>query len=264
VASSFYYPMMMAPISITDDEDIINKKMNLVARFLETYHVFRKINYKSITYSGIRYSLFSIIKEIRNKNPEELATIFKEKTLNLEQQLDGIDNFGLETNNKRYVHFLLARITSHIEQKSDMGNSFENYVSKDIEKPFEIEHLWANKMEYHSDEFTDKQEFEEWRNSFGALILVPAGFNQSYNADKYEEKLPHYYSQNLLARSLNSQCYEKNPSFTQYVEKSGLQFKDHIQFKKQDVTTRQSLYQKICEEIWDVSGYDDIVNSNTN
>lgn len=261
VASSFYYPMLISPISINDDEQTINKKMNLVARFLEIFHVFRKINYRTTSYSAIRYTIFSIIMEIRNKSLEELVTILKEKTANLDENLDGIQNYGLASQNKKIIHYLLARITNHIELKSLMESSFENYVSKDIEKPYEIEHLWANKIEYHSNEFTDKQEFDDWRNSFGALILVPAGFNQSYNADKYEEKLPHYLSQNLLARSLNSQCYEKNPSFSTYVEKSGLLFKSHTQFKKQDITTRQSLYQKICEEIWNVNGYDEIANS---
>ena len=136
-----------------------------------------------------------------------------------------------------------------------MVSSFENYVSKDIEKPYEIEHLWADKIEYHSDEFTDKQDFDDWRNSFGALILVPSGFNQSYNADKYEEKLSHYYSQNLLAGSLNPQCYDKNPSFNQYVKDSQLPFKSHNCFKKQDIIERLDLYQKICEEIWSIDGF---------
>lgn len=261
VAESFYYPMLMAPISRTDKIDVINKKIDMVAKFLEIFHVFRKINYRTTSYSSIRYTIFSIIKEIRNKNLEEIASILKEKTANLEETLDGMQEYGLETQNKRYVHYLLARITAHIERNSGMQSSFETYLSKEIEKPFEIEHLWANKMEYHADEFTDKQEFDDWRNSFGALILVPEGFNQSYNADKYESKLPHYYSQNLLARSLNPQCYEKNPSFLQYVEKSKLHFKAHTQFKKQDVLDRQNLYQKICEEIWNVNGYDEIANS---
>jgi uncharacterized protein with ParB-like and HNH nuclease domain len=260
VASSFYYPMLISPISINDDEETINKKMNLVARFLEIFHVFRKINYRTTSYSAIRYTIFSIIMEIRNKSLEELVIILKEKTSNLDENLDGIQNYGLASQNKKIVHYLLARITNHIEIKSAMESSFENYISKDIEKPYEIEHLWANKIEYHSDEFTDNQEFDNWRNSLGALILVPSGFNQSYNAEKYEIKLPHYLSQNLLARSLNSQCYEKNPSFSQYVEKSGLQFKSHTQFKKEDITTRQSLYQKICEEIWNISGFDEIAS----
>ncbi|MDE1818714.1 MAG: hypothetical protein KGI19_08945 [Thaumarchaeota archaeon] len=32
-------------------------------------------------------------------------------------------------------------------------------------------------------------------------------------------------------------------------------------FKKQDILERQKLYQKICEEIWDLKGFNEIVNS---
>ena len=255
VASSFYYPMLISPISINDDEQTIHKKMNLVARYLEIFHVFRKINYRTTSYSAIRYTIFGIIMEIRNKNLEELVIILKEKTENLDENLDGIQKYELASQNKKIVHYLLARITNHIELKSSMVSSFENYVSKDIEKPYEIEHLWADKIEYHSDEFTDKQDFDDWRNSFGALILVPSGFNQSYNADKYEQKLSHYYSQNLLAGSLNPQCYDKNPSFNQYMKDSQLPFKSHNCFKKQDIIERLDLYQKICEEIWNIDGF---------
>jgi hypothetical protein len=35
---------------------------------------------------------------------------------------------------------------------------------------------------------------------------LPKPFNDSYGALPYEEKLPHYYAQNLLARSLHPQC----------------------------------------------------------
>lgn len=259
VAESFYYPMLMASIAREDDVETINKKMNAVARFLETFHVFRKVNYRTTSYSAIRYTIFSIIKEIRNKSLSEIATILKEKTESLGENLDGVQEYGLETQNKRYVHYLLARITNFIEEKSGMDSSFASYISKEIEKPYEIEHIWANKLEYHSDEFSDKQEFEDWRNSLGALILVPRGFNQSYNDDKYEAKLPHYYSQNLLARSLNSQCYEKNPTFVQFVEESKLPFKSHPQFKKQDITDRQDLYTKICKQIWNTNFYGELI-----
>ena len=268
VAESFYYPMLMASILKDDDKETINKKMNIVARFLETFHIFRKVNFKAIAQSSIRYTIYITIKEIRNKPLSEIAFILKEKTEkpienlneNFKENLDGIQKYKLNQN-KRYVRYLLARITHHIEQKSYMENFFASYLSDDIERPFEIEHIWANKMEYHSDEFSDKQDFDDCRNKLGALILIPRGFNQSYSDDKYEDKLTHYNSQNLLARSLNPQCYEKNPAFRDYIESSKLPFKFYLQFKKQDIIERQDLYTKICKEIWDTSYYDEIINN---
>ena len=131
---------------------------------------------------------------------------------------------------------------------------------KDIEEPFEIEHIWANKFEEHDDEFTQNLEFDDFRNMVGALMLIPGKFNKSYGALPYEKKLPHYYGHNMLAQTLSHQCYENNPSFINYIKESKLPFRPHEHFKKSDLLERQKLYQKICEEIWDIRGFDEIVN----
>ena len=64
-------------------------------------------------------------------------------------------------------------------------------------------------------------------------------------------KLPHYNTQNLLARSLHPLCYEHNPGFLRFVQESGLPFKPYVQFKKADIEERCVLYRKLAERIWD-------------
>ena len=257
---SFYFPLIMSPIKVDDDEKTIQKKITIVSRFLETFTVYRLVNNRTLSYSSIRYTMFSMIKEIRDKSVPDLAEILKSKINDFEENLEGVMDFGLHQQNKRRVRFLLARITSHIERKCGTQNNFEDYVSRDISKPFEIEHVWANKFEEHRDEFGQERDFEDFRNRIGALILLPKGFNQSYGDMPYEEKLPHYYGQNMLAKTLSPQCYDNNPSFTDYVRTSKLPFRAHEHFKKSDLLERQRLYQKICEEIWDLNGFDEIVN----
>ena len=46
----------------------------------------------------------------------------------------------------------------------------------------------------------------------GDLLLLPKSFNSSYNDKPYDVKLPHYFGQNLLAKSLNPQAYSHNPA----------------------------------------------------
>ena len=258
---SYYYPLIMAPIEIDDSDDEVQKKIVLVSKFLEMYIVIRSVNRKTLASSSIRYTMFNLIKEIRNKSVHELSELFKKKIREFEVNMDGFSEFILHQQNKKFVHFLLARITNYIEKQSGLETSFENYSSREISKPFEIEHIWSNKFEEHKDEFDQNKEFDDWRNSLGALILLPSGFNQSFNDDKYETKLPHYNSQNLLARTLNPQCYEKNPVFLKFKKESKLPFKSHSKFKKQDILERQTLYQKICEKIWNLEEFDKIVNS---
>ncbi len=259
LASSIYHPLLIAPISIEDDEKIIDKKLALVSKYLEMFVVFRSVNYKNYAHSSIRYTMYNLVKEIRGKNVKELLTILKKQVFKFEQNLDGFGHLGMHGQNRRFIHFLLAKITTHIEKRSGVSSKFEDYISRELEKPFQVEHVWADKFEEHKDEFDQKNDFEEYRNKVGALLLLPKGPNQSYGDLPYEAKLPHYFGQNLLAKTLNSQCYKKNPSFLTYKDESKLPFKPHPNFKKKDVVERQNLYQQILEQIYTLDEFDKIV-----
>ena len=56
--------------------------------------------------------------------------------------------------------------------------------------------------------------------------------------------------ENLLVRSLCALTYQNNPNFTNWAKSRNLKFVPHPDFKKADILLRQSLYQKICEDIW--------------
>jgi len=260
LAPSLYYPLYLAPLNLEDDDKTIDKKIQLVSRYLEAFSVQRKINKHSITHSTVRNRMYLLVKEIRNKSVDELVEIFKK--LLQKQRNDESDNFldyMLEKGNKSFVKFLLARITSHIEEKSRIDTSFEKYVKRGkSSKSYEIEHIWADKFEEHKDEFSSKTEFDEYRNGLGGLILIPNGFNQSYGALPYEKKLEHYFGQNLLAQTLYSKCYENNPTFQNYIKESNLPFKSYEKFTRKSNDERHELYKKICEEIWAIENFGEL------
>ncbi|RZN65486.1 MAG: DUF262 domain-containing protein [Candidatus Methanoliparum thermophilum] len=260
LAPSIFYPLLMAPITLQDNPETIKKKFSLVAMYLEMFTVFRSVNYKNYSQSSIRYTMYTLVKEIRNKDVNDLAQILKQKAEQIDQKLDGVKNLRMHGQNKRFIKFLLARITSHIEEKSGISNEFKKYINQ----PFQIEHIWADKFEDYRDEFEQKDEFENYRNKIGALLLLPEEFNQSYGALPYEQKLPHYFGQNLLAKTLTPRCYEHNPKFITYKEDSGLPFKTHEHFKKKDIDERQELYQKILEEIYNLKVFDEITQRGKN
>lgn len=255
LAPSIFYTLLMSPIILQDSQEITKKKLAIVSRFLEMFVVFRFVNYKSCAHSTIRYTMYSLVKEIRNKNVDELSEILKQKINEISEKLDGIKEFGMHAQNKRVVRFLLARMTSYIEERCRFSNRFEEYVSK----MYQIEHILPDKFEDYKDEFEQRDEFEKWRNKLGATVLLPEGFNQSYGDLPYEKKLPHYFGQNLLAKSLHPQCYEKNPKFLKHVNDFNLPFKPHEQFKKKDIEERQLLYQKLLEQIYELKTFDEIV-----
>ena len=258
LASSIYFPLLMAPIKMDDDIKTIKKKMALVASYLEMFIVFRSLNYRSCAHSSIRYTMYTLVKRIRDKDVNELSKMLKEEAKGIDENLNGVPRFEMHGQNKHLVKFILARITHFIEEESNVPTDFEKYMSRDIAKPFQVEHIWSDEWDQHKDEFDQRDEFEHYRNRIGALLLLQEGFNQSYGALPYAKKLPHYYAQNLLARSLNEKCYDKNPNFLKFMNQSGLPFEPHKEFKKKDLDERQKLYKRILEKIYNFGIFDEI------
>lgn len=89
------------------------------------------------------------------------------------------------------------------------------------------------------------------RRRAGDLLLLPKSFNASYGDMAYSEKHKHYVSQNLLAWSLNEQCYERNPGFLGYIKSEGLPFLPLAQFHKADLDARHALYRQLADRVWD-------------
>lgn len=251
------YPMLLAALDRDDSPEDIDRKIRIVASFLDILLARRAVNYLSLTFSALNYTLFGIIKEIRGRSPKQLAELLTGKLADLGADLDGakdgarkgMQQFSLNQWSKRYIKVLLARMTAWVEQESGHHVSVSDYLVEGKGR-FEVEHIWADKPQRHADEFASAADFAEYRNRFGGLLLLPKSFNASYGALTYEKKLPHYLSQNLLARSLHSQCYIHNPGFLQFVGRSGLPFTAHDDFRKSDLEQRGVLYHRIAEHVW--------------
>jgi len=173
----------------------------------------------------------------------------------------GIMGFGLNQWSKRYIRYILARMTSYVEVQSGKPDKFVDYSSPYIKKPYEIEHIWADHYDRHRDEFDNPIEFIDLRNQIGDLILLPKPVNQSLSDLSYQDKMPHYIKENLLAQSLHAQAYERNPDFVTFIQSSGLPFRPHETFRKDDIITRAMLYKRLCEKIWSIDKLDEIINT---
>jgi len=191
-----------------------------------------------------------------NPTVSDLAAMLHQKVDELEDTFDSNDRLRIHQQNHYYIHRMLARITNYIESQCGIESSYATYIDTNIKKPFEVEHIWADKFERHTDEFNHPTDFGDYRNRIGGLVLLPKGFNQSLNDDEYETKMQAYFGQNMLARSLNSLCYQNNPAFNQYIQRSGLQFKPHTHFNKADLDERQELYRQICKQIWSTDRFE--------
>jgi len=252
------YPLLLAPLLITDAPEVINRKVRVVAIFLDILLARRAVNYLSMTYGAMSYAAFLILRDIRGMALADLVDILGKR---LEEQgctfdgtsdgrRNGFDGFGLNQWSKRYIKVLLARMTSHLESASGMDSSAAKYLIEGRGR-YEIEHIWADHYARHRDEFASPADFADYRNRFGDLLLLPKSFNASYGDLTYAKKRKHYVSQNLLAWSLNEQCYERNPGFLAYIGKERLPFKPLEEFRKADLDERHALYRQLADRVWD-------------
>ncbi len=251
IADSLSFPLMLAPLKSTDSPEVTRQKINAVARFMETFAVRRSINFRKFGASSIRYTMYTLVKELRGKDLDSLNALLQSKLNEMEEKWDGVSEFRVHGMNRYFVKFLLSRITAFIEQQSGGSTKFSTYFISPGTKPFEVEHIWADKFSEHRKEFDQQHEFDAYRNRIGDLVLLPQGTNQSYGAMPYSEKVQHYLKENLLVKSLHPKTYENNPNFVKMTERQGLLFKPHKSFDKADIDERQALIQSICKVIWD-------------
>ena len=239
--------LAMAVSETTDDDELFRQKVELVTKFVDLMVARRMANFKRRGYSMMYRLMFNLAKSLRGKSLDEIQSILSERSENLEESFDALKNFALTNMNKPDVYYLLSRITAWLDDDKS-GRYFKGGTASE---PFEVEHIWANKYERHVEEFPSESDFLQFRNRFGALLLLPKSFNASFGALPYAEKVAHYHGQNLLAQSLAIGAGSRNPNLRRKAEELGIEMKAYPEgFEKQDVDERQKLYQLICEAIW--------------
>ncbi len=241
--------LLLAPLRPEDSEDVVALKLRLVGLFTDTLLAWRIWNWRSIAYSTMQYAMFLVMREIRGLEPVELAQKLHGILMRESETFATNDRLRMHQQNRYALHRLLARMTDYVETQSGQTSRYPEYMTSGKNR-YEVEHIWADHFEQHRDEFSHEADFAEQRNRIGGLLLLPKSFNASYGDLPYEKKLPHYNTQNLLARSLHPQAYDHNPGFLQFIKASGLPFHPYEHFKQADIAERAELYRQLAERIW--------------
>ncbi len=248
-SSTLQHILLLAPLSPDDAEEVVLRKMGLVAHFLDILVTRRIWNWLSVTQAYMQFSIFAIMRDIRGLAPEALSHKLHQKLGEQEHTFATNEYLRVHQQNRYHLRGILARMTEFVEVRSGQPSRYLEYVSEG-ETRCEIEHIWSYDHERHTAEFSDPDDFYAHRERIGCLLLLPKSFNASYGDMSYAKKLPHYNTQNLLVRSLHPQCYQRNPGFLRFKKQSGLPFVAVKKFNKAAFESRRKLYHQIAELVW--------------
>ncbi len=241
--------LLLAPLQVDDDQQTIDRKLEIVGRFTDILLAWRIWNFRATAYSTMQYAMFNVMRDIRGLGVKELATTLRDQLGAVTETFDSNDDLHVHQQNRGQLHKILARITDYITVASGSASVYAE-LNNAGKVRYEVEHIWANHPERHTDEFAHEADFARHRNRIGDLLLLPKQFNAAYSDDPYEEKLPHYFGQNLLAASLNPLSYEKHPGFVSFAKTSGLPFRPYEDFKAAAIVERSDLYRRIAKQVW--------------
>ena len=246
------YQLLLAAVDRDDSQDVIKKKIVIVAAFIDQYITRRVVNYKAVDYSTIKNAIFNLTKKVRKLDINTLVLTLQDELNNMDFPLDGMDRFYLNQFTSRYMLHILSRITFYIDQKIGLTNKFEDYVNRTGKNPYDIEHIWCNDYQRFAAQVTDEDEFNRTRNLMGGLLILPRDKNRSYQDADYSTKLPLYFGENILAKSLHQDCYRNNPHFINLLSTLKLSLSPIDDFTKDSFKKRQQSYKEIAEYIWNV------------
>lgn len=150
IADSLSYPLIISPITKIDDSATIDGKIKISAKFIDIYTLTRVIIGKAITQSTIRYSMYELVKSIRNLDTKSL----KER-LSVELEKLGIKPYSPfsilhRMDNWGFYHYLFARLLYNQNPENNFStllrskkqNSFILHKFFDLDdKPKEIEEI---------------------------------------------------------------------------------------------------------------------------
>ena len=97
----------------------------------------------------------------------------------------------------------------------------------------------------HRDEFSQREDFEEYRNMLGALVLLPKESTNHMEPIHIKRSLITIVER-ICWHSLYLTYAMKRTHHFEILSAQGLRFKPHSLFKKGDIEERQLLYKKIC------------------
>jgi len=249
IASSLSYPLLMASINKLDDEETIIQKLNSVATFIDILVVTRAVNFKGNTQSFLRYIIFSLVKEIRNKSLNELKGILQNTLNNSKESLESLEKFVFNNSSRKFIHYLMARCMLYVERGvyKNKDISMHTLMATRKQNRFVISPIISDFQKYTND-FDNEDIFGVTEKKLGNYLLIPNPIAVGFNSDNLRSKVNRVSKEFRITRCL-TQTYFKDVDANDFLTEIG--FTPFTSFKE-TIDNRTNALNNLIREIWDI------------
>ena len=249
IASSLSYPLLMSSINKLDNEETIKQKLRAVSTFIDILIVTRAINYKGSSQSFLRYIIYTLVKDIRNTTIDELKTILKERLLTSKESINEIDKFFYHNGNRKFIHYLFARITLYIETEIYSNQKIEMYdlmATRKYNRFVLTPIIWEyNKYSNH---FENEESYYSTEKKLGNFILIPNPTSIEFTPDNKLTKVNKLKRELKLSNSLTNNYYN-NVNNEDFLVKNGF---SAITNFKEGIDNRTLALNNLIKKIWNI------------
>ncbi|WP_433293717.1 GmrSD restriction endonuclease domain-containing protein [Pseudonocardia sp. CA-142604] len=243
--------LILAAVRPDDPLSVLREKARVAAGFVDLLYVSRIVHDESTRPEDLNAEVVALVPLVRGcGSAADLGTI-------LGAHLPATDfavmrTLGLRGDNRRQIHYLLARLTAYVEYEMGRPDTVEQYLSR--ERTWQIEHVFANHPERHAAE-VDGLTFRLARNRIGGLGLLPASDNASVRDLPFADKFTWYRRHNALLAVLAPGYEQRNPALRRLRTSHGLDgalrgFRSSTPMMGV-LDVRTDLYTRLARRLWD-------------
>jgi Protein of unknown function DUF262 len=127
---TFQFPLILAAVSPADDDERFKTKTQMVAGWVDIFVARRMVNYRNFGYSTVAYTMFNLVKDIRDLDVGELSEVLGARIAEMDDGFDAVANLRLHQRNGNQIKYLLARMTAWLEGRCGGNLTFAELVSR--------------------------------------------------------------------------------------------------------------------------------------
>lgn len=209
-------------------------------------------------------ALVDVMREIRNASVDKIPKAFNACLAKLIQEKKGLEkidsvwsyayfkNAGLETLNKPFIRYILARIEKFLSIGANVSirHSVNDLATKKNRNGFHVEHILARNDENREKFGYNDELFEQQRNRLGDLLLLKGLDNESSGKEPYQEKLKTYVESLLWNETLVAATYKSNLDLRNWISENHFKMRPLDSFGSEEIEERQLLMFDLFSKIW--------------